>query len=121
MKQTFKAITTRVVDGDTVYAVVTMDFFDTILSKTIEIRMVGIDAPETKGKEKPLGDVAKKWLKERIEGKTVTLELNGKDKYDRYLGVIFDENDVNVNDEMLKQKLVEVYSTEHHNDGILEV
>lgn len=99
------ATVNRVVDGDTIE--VTAKF---------TVRMDFIDAPETRGVEKPKGVVSKQWLKERIEGKTVQLDVKTKDMYDRFLSVVY-QDDVNINGEMVKQHLAEIYSPANHNDG----
>jgi endonuclease YncB( thermonuclease family) len=122
MKQTFEAKVTKVVDGDTFDAIVTQTFFDVTLTKTIRVRMLGIDAPELHGNknEKEAGLKTKKWLQDRIEGKTVRLDIDSTDMYDRYLSTVF-ENNENINQKLIDLKLVEVYSPQTHNDGILEV
>jgi endonuclease YncB( thermonuclease family) len=95
----------RVVDGDTIE-----------VTAKLKIRMDFIDAPETKGVEKVKGAVSKDWLKKRIEGKTVQLDVKTKDMYDRFLSVVY-QDDVNINGEMVKQHLAEIYSPANHNDG----
>ena len=99
------ATVNRVVDGDTLE--VTAKF---------KVRMDFIDAPETRGVEKPKGVVSKEWLKERIEGQTVQLDIKTKDMYDRFLSVVYQEG-VNINGEMVKHNLAEIYSPLNHNDG----
>jgi endonuclease YncB( thermonuclease family) len=95
----------RVVDGDTLE-----------VTATFKVRMDFIDAPETKGVEKPKGLVTKQWLKERVEGKTVQLDIKTKDMYERFLSVVY-MDDININGEMVKQHLAEIYSPLNHNDG----
>jgi micrococcal nuclease len=95
----------RVVDGDTLE-----------VTSTFKVRMDFIDAPETKGIEKPKGMVSKQWLKDRIEGKTVQLDVKTKDMYDRFLSVVYQDG-VNVNGEMVKQHMAEIYSPANHDDG----
>jgi micrococcal nuclease len=97
----------RVLDGDT-------------LEMAIKVRLAGIDAPETKGIEKPIGLKTKEWLTERIQGKSVQLEIKGVDVYHRLLANVYD-GDSNINDELLENKLVEVYKPENHNNGKLDV
>jgi endonuclease YncB( thermonuclease family) len=120
MVKTFEATVTKVIDGDTFDAMVTSTFFDVTLTKTIRVRMLGIDSPETHGIEKQAGLKSKEWMVNRIEGKTVHLEISGNDKYDRFLAVVF-ENNENLNDKLVELKLAEKYSPQNHNDGILEV
>jgi micrococcal nuclease len=95
----------RVIDGDTLE--VTAKF---------RVRLDFIDAPETRGVEKPKGVISKQWLKERIEGKTVQLDIKKEDIYHRSLTVVYKDG-VNINGEMLKHNLAEIYSPLNHNDG----
>lgn len=95
----------KVIDGDTLE-----------VTATFKVRMDFIDAPETKGVEKPKGDISKQWLKSRIEGKTVQLDIKTKDIYDRFLSVVY-QNGNNINGEMVKQHLAEIYSPSNHDDG----
>lgn len=78
---------------------------DTIKLKNGEtVRLVGIDAPES---TTDAGEVSKKYLKERLEGKKVIVASDPnalKDMYDRRLGVIFLNNE-NINIEMIKKGL----------------
>jgi endonuclease YncB( thermonuclease family) len=97
----------RVLDGDTIEV-------------AVKIRFAKIDAPETKGIEKPLGDIAKEWLTDKIEGRAVQLEIEANDIYRRLLSRVF-LKDENIGDEMLAEKLVEIYTPKHHNNGVLDI
>jgi micrococcal nuclease len=119
-KVKYTAEITRVVDGDTVHATVKFTFIETELSQEVIIRMNRIDAPETKGKEKVLGEKAKVWLKKKIEGKEIEIELLEKDFYKRWLAELY-VGGQNLNDLMVKEKLVEIYTVEGHDDGKLDV
>lgn len=77
----------KVTDGDTVN-VLTGD------NQTHKIRLSGIDAPE---KSQAFGNKSKQALADEVDGKTVTVEFNKRDKYQRIVGkVIFNGNDVNL-------------------------
>ena len=77
----------KVTDGDTVN-VLTSD------NKTHKIRLSGIDAPENK---QAFGNRSKLALADLIDGKTVTVEYNKLDRYQRVVGKItFDGQDVNL-------------------------
>jgi micrococcal nuclease len=99
----FTAKIERVIDGDTV-----------VLDDQRHVRLVGIDSPETNHPDQPVqryGEEAKKYLKQRIEGKTCVLEYettNEKDVYGRTLAMIFLDGD-NINAEMIKQGLAYAY------------
>ena len=76
------------------------------------IRMLGIDAPETpKGTKfpgQPYGKDAEAYLKQLVEGKRVTVEIYGVDRYKRLLSIIFlDRKDMNL--AMIQAGLAEVY------------
>lgn len=105
-----EATVKRVIDGDTIEVEV----------KTLKIRLDFIDAPETRGDEKALGEKTKKWLKEKLaEGDTIMLDIKKEDMYSRMLSVVY-KGDVNINGELLKKHLAEVYTPEHHNNGIID-
>ena len=77
----------KVTDGDTVN-VLTSD------NETHKIRLSGIDAPE---KKQAFGNRSKQALAELIDGKTVNVEYNKLDKYQRVVGKItFNGQDVNL-------------------------
>jgi endonuclease YncB( thermonuclease family) len=94
----------RVYNGDTVKA----------QGHDIEImvRLVGIDAPETSRKKgdpgQPYSQKAKKYLAGLVLNKTVDIKGYGLDRYNRILGVIY-LNKQNINLEMVKKGLAEVY------------
>jgi micrococcal nuclease len=95
----------RVIDGDSIE-----------VQTKLTIRLDFINAPETKGVEKVEGILTKQWLKDRIEGETVQLDIKTKDMYNRFLSVIYKDG-VNVNGEMVEKDLAEIYSPNTHNDG----
>jgi endonuclease YncB( thermonuclease family) len=94
----------RVTDGDTIKV--------TNNGKTSVIRLVGIDAPETsKGKNKPGQPFSRKSTKHLaglVLNKSVEIQSYGTDRYGRTLGVVY-YNGTNVNLEMVKSGLAEVY------------
>jgi len=97
---------TRVVDGDTVKAVVDLGFN---IFKNTTIRLYGIDAPETRTKneeEKVKGLEAKEYLRVIFdaitEEDTLILQSEKLDGFGRSLGVIY-YNDVNINELLVKE------------------
>jgi hypothetical protein len=76
----------RVADDDTLTLITTNQ-------TKLRIRLWGIDAPETpKGQKfpgQPYGKEAKAYLKQLVEGKRVTVEIYGVDRYKRLLSTIF--------------------------------
>jgi micrococcal nuclease len=94
-----------VADGDTITVI-------TANHTKLRIRMVGIDAPETpKGTKfpgQPYGKEAEAYLTQLVEGKRVTVEIYGVDRYKRLLATIFlDGKDINL--AMIEAGLAEVY------------
>ena len=106
---------TRVYDGDTVKA----------QGNDIEItvRLVGIDAPETSKKKRdpgqPYSQQAKKYLASLVLNKSVDIKGYGLDRYSRILGVIY-LNNKNINLEMVKTGLAEVYRGKPPRDLAME-
>lgn len=105
----------RIVDGDTVD--VTIDLGFSILYKT-RVRLYGINTPEVRTKdleEKKRGQAASQRLSEIIDeaefsGHELILESTEKDKYGRYLGIIYirkqeqqDVVDTNVNQQLIEE------------------
>lgn len=95
---------TRVVDGDTIKVANN--------GNQLTIRLVGIDAPETAHKKRepgqPFSQSATKFLAGLILKKIVEIKSYGQDRYGRTLGVVY-ANGMNVNLEMIKAGLAEVY------------
>jgi endonuclease YncB( thermonuclease family) len=92
----------RVVDGDTIY--VRRD------GQTVRIRMLGIDAPETRaGTEEPPDHWAlnaKKALAGKVEGREVTLALEQaetRDNYGRLLAYVYVGDTENVNQWLVRE------------------
>ena len=106
----------RVVDGDTVDALVDLGFNTW---KKVRIRMHGMNAPESRTRnleEKAKGIAAKVRLEELLESGRFILQSMGGGKFGRCLGIIYvnDSNtkhlDVNVN----KTLINEGHAVEYH-------
>jgi len=102
---------TRVYDGDTFKA----QGHDI----EIKVRLMAIDAPETSKKKReagqPYSQEAKKHLTGLIYGKVVDVKGYGLDRYGRTLGVVRVDGK-NVNLEMVKAGLAEVYRGKMRSD-----
>lgn len=95
---------TRVIDGDTI-----------VLDGTENIRLIGVDTPETKDPRKPVqyfGQEAYEFTKKLVEGKKVRLEYDQDrtDKYDRTLAYVFLEDGTFVNAEIILQGYGHAYT-----------
>jgi micrococcal nuclease len=112
---TYNATVTKVVDGDTIDALVDLGF-DTW--KKVRIRMNGMNAPESRTRdleEKARGLAAKARLKEILkENKNkFILVSHGVGKYGRCLGEIF----INPGDDSVNNLLIsEGHAVEYHGE-----
>ena len=91
---TYKAKVIDVYDGDSITVDIDLGFG--IMYTGQKIRLADIDAPELRGEEREAGLVSKEALKEKIEGKEITLvtRKDKKGKYGRYIGLIYIEEEV---------------------------
>lgn len=102
----------RVIDGDTI--VVDLCLGLGVILDDQYIRFYGIDAWETRGQEREKGLKAKEYLEERLSKGKIEIEIrpewgqNGKEKYGRWLGVIY-INGVNINTELVEKGHAEKY------------
>jgi endonuclease YncB( thermonuclease family) len=94
----------RVHDGDTV----TMN----VGNEQLNIRLARIDAPELK---QPFGKESGDWLREVVDGETVTVDIEKIDRYGRAVGTIMMGNE-NVNMLMVEDGYAWVYR-EYSNGG----
>ncbi len=78
-----------------------------------KIRLNGIDAPE---KSQDFGNRAKEFLSQNVYKKNVTIEVFGKDKYKRTIGVVILPEGTNVNQEMVKNGYAWWYEKYAPND-----
>ncbi|RPE83799.1 endonuclease YncB(thermonuclease family) [Vespertiliibacter pulmonis] len=75
-------------------------------STQYKVRLLYIDAPES---AQPFGNKAKQALAQLAFKKTVTLQITGNDLYHRYLGVLFDEHNQNINLKMVQLGMAWAY------------
>ncbi|RMG67827.1 MAG: nuclease [Calditrichaeota bacterium] len=100
----YRAVVTRVYDGDTIWVQIDLGFYVEI--KREKIRLARIDAPEIRGPERSAGLAARDFLRDLILNQPVLLQTlkDRKGKYGRYLGEVWLEQDgryINVNDLMV--------------------
>jgi micrococcal nuclease len=101
----YEAQVLRVIDGDTLDLFIDLGFkvgFNT------RIRLIGIDTPE---KWHPYGKVVKAYLQQELEGKKIFLDVTKKDKYGRYLGVVYLNKNAeqSVNDKLIEINMAKAY------------
>lgn len=98
----YNALVVSVYDGDT--CTVDIDLGLHTWLKDEKIRLARINAPELRGKERPMGLPSRDFLRGQILNKKIILETikDKKGKYGRYLGEIWLEKSngkyVNIND-----------------------
>jgi micrococcal nuclease len=104
----YRAIVTRVYDGDTITVDIDLGFYTWIKSQVI--RLYGIDTPEIRGEERPEGLVSAEWLRSRILDKEVILKTHKdqKGKYGRWLAEVYLDG-VNLNEKLIEEGLAEPY------------
>ena len=93
----YRAIITKVYDGDTLTAEVDLGF--KLWAKKIKLRLAGIDTPEIRTKnqnEKVLALKARDRVRELCLGKEVTITTHGKGKYGRWLATVYIMEDVDL-------------------------
>jgi micrococcal nuclease len=103
----YKAIVTSVYDGDT--CTVDIDLGLSAWIRGERLRLNRINAPELTGKGKPEGLKSRDFLKDKIQGKEITIETinDRREKYGRYLAEVWLEEKkgrfVNINDLMVSE------------------
>ena len=102
----YRAYVRRVYDGDTITVDIDLGFG--IIVKEQKIRLLGINAPEGRGKQKSAGIKSRDALRERIANKWIKLKTkkDKKGKYGRWIGEIWLE-DTNINQWLLSEGLAE--------------
>ena len=103
----YKATCVSVYDGDTVTLDISLGFGVTMREK---IRLLGINTPEVRGKEKLDGLISRDRLRELIDDKDVII-VTHKDKggkYGRLLATIYLDG-VNINQQLVDEGLAEAY------------
>ena len=109
----YKAIVTRVIDGDTIDVDIQLGFY-VILSKQ-RVRLYGIDTPESRTRdkeEKIRGLLSKDYLKDNCYvGSTIKLKSKEKGKFGRILGVIYKDGDsISMNQRMIEEGFAVPYT-----------
>jgi endonuclease YncB( thermonuclease family) len=102
----YKAFVSAVYDGDTI----TVDF-DLGLHTWVKgekIRLSRINAPEVRGKERPMGLKSRDYLRSLVLEKEIIIETfkDKKGKYGRYLGEVWllsGDDYMNINDDLVRK------------------
>jgi micrococcal nuclease len=101
---------TKIIDGDTIDAVIDLGFSVFIKSR---IRLAGINAPETKTvdlNEKAKGLDAKSWLEKELKDQEIIIRTLKEEKYGRMLGYLYTRNhSLTINERMILEGFAEKY------------
>ena len=107
----YKAIITKVYDGDTLTADVDLGF--KMWAKKIKLRLIGIDTPEIRTKdlkEKALAIKARDRVRELCLGKEVVITTRKKGKYGRWLASVYiEDGDLDIARFLIDEGLAELY------------
>lgn len=103
---TYQATVIRVIDGNSVEIQIDLGFN---IKFTEKARLLGINAPEKRGKNFIKGLESLKYLSDKILNKDVIVktEKDTKGKFGRYLVTIF-LNDENINNWMVKNNYAQI-------------
>ena len=104
----YKAKCISVYDGDTITLDISLGFNITMHKQ--KARLLGINTPEVRGKDREAGLVSRDRLRELIDGKDIIIATH-KDrggKYGRLLATIFLDG-VNINQQLVDEGLAKVY------------
>ena len=117
----YKAIITKVIDGDTVDVDIDLGF--EVWLKNQRIRLYGIDTPESRTSdkvEKIFGNLAKNKVLEFCPvGSEIILQTKTDDsrgKYGRILGELITKNGLNVNEYFIENNYAVAYFGKSKND-----
>ena len=93
----------RVVDGDTIEVSPAVDGIE-------DVRLIGIDTPETSSGEEPLGPQASAFTTDSLAGREVALEFDEErvDQYGRALAYVWIAEDTMFNAQLLREGLAQV-------------
>ena len=106
----YKVSLTRIIDGDTIVGDVDVGFDITL--KDQNIRLLGIDAPEMRGLEKPEGLKTKSFVIDVLTDQEVIICSDGRDSFGRILADVFygdieTETWTHLNKQLLEEGLAE--------------
>ena len=106
----YKAVITKVYDGDTLTAEVDLGF--KMWAKKVKLRLVGVDTPEIRTKdpiEKELAIKARDKVRDLCLGKEVIVKTHGKGKYGRWLASVYVDGDLDVGRYLISEGFAKTY------------
>ena len=121
---TYRAKVNRIIDGDSI--VLDLDLgFDTWINNQ-SVRLVGVDAPESRTRdlvEKQFGNLAKERVNELLEIGSYVIVKTYKDKegkFGRILGEIVTNEEININDLLIEERLAVFYEGQSKEEVVQE-
>jgi len=104
----YRAYVRRVYDGDTITVDIDLGFGMRVCNQ--KVRLLRINVPEIRGKERPEGLKSRNALREKISNKWIKIrtEKDKKGKYGRWLAEVW-KDDVNVNEWLISEGLAVEY------------
>lgn len=107
----------RVVDGDTIDVSIDLGFG--LAFRKERVRLLGVDAYEMTGSERPMGVLAAAWVEDFLGGSALTLSMcvakapncvpEWRDNFGRILGVITREDGLVLNNQIIDAGFAVVY------------
>ena len=107
----YEAIVKSVYDGDTIRLDIDLGFNIWVRNESVRLR--GIDAPEIRGEERPLGLESRDWVRSQLPVGTKILmktEKPFREKYGRYLATVFLQDGTNLNEMIVNLGFATKYS-----------
>jgi endonuclease YncB( thermonuclease family) len=105
MTNTYAVEVTRTVDGDTFFGNLIVSDFNMVFTNQ-KFRFLGVNTPE-RGQNGYYE--AKEFVAQTCDGKTLKVDLHGKDSFGRWLINVFYEDGKSLNEELLKLGLAVVF------------
>ena len=106
----YKAVITKVYDGDTLTAEIDLGF--KMWAKKVKLRLVGVDTPEIRTKdpvEKELAIKARDRVRDLCLGKEVIVKTHGKGKYGRWLASVYVNGDLDLGRFLISEGFAKIY------------
>lgn len=98
---TYRIKEIRVIDGDTISGTVDLGFN---IFTVNNFRLARINCPEIKGECRPKGLLAKKFTEDFISTQEeFIIHVHGKDKYGRWLATVINDDNIILNEELIKE------------------
>jgi len=98
-----------VYDGDTITVVLDLGLH---INFTVNLRLLGVDTPEIKGKDRVRGLEVRDYVREKTLNKNVLIKTHKQGKYGRYLATVYyldKDTWINLNVKLIEKKYAREY------------